>query len=218
MSLFLYLEGIIVKKVLLLHHFLLSKYLLWYYNIVFHIPPKMLTLAKGRYLIVANHRKKIDPWIIFATLPRSIFRSLLPIRFFTANAYLDRWWIRVLLWSSGCFRAYSVEGKISGVKGGIILSDRGQALFIFPEGKCIKDEETVTPQAGVAYLVQQRNFTIIPVHVSYENSNTSRRTYVRWGEPLEIKHEVRTMELSRLAQKIFSYVQRLSPAAKSKRT
>lgn len=182
----------------------------WYYKIGVRIPKELLTIKKSRFIIVANHRRAIDSALILATLPLSTYRTLLPIRFFTANLYLRYWWQRCFLFPLGSFRAYSTEGKISGVKGGLELSDREQSLFIFPEGKRVKPNSKVKPKIGIAYLAQRRDFTILPVYINYIENSSRKKTQVNWGKPFKIEQKMKSKDLEDLTKYIFNKVQKLS--------
>lgn len=199
-------EGYIISTVLALTYISISRFLRWYYNATIKIPIELLNIKNDRYIIVANHHRAIDPYLILATLPFNIYRTLLPIRFFTANVFLKHWWQRCFLLAFGSFRAYSTEGKVSGVKGGLQLSDREESLFIFPEGKRVKTNSKVDLKIGVAYLAQRREFTFIPVHVHYAKTPLRKETQISWGKPFKISHEMKSEDLNTLTKYIFNKV------------
>lgn len=175
-----------IKIVLLVTYGIVYLPLRLLFNLKIKTPNELKTLSKQRYLIVANHRRKIDPYLILSTLPSKSFFVLLPIRFFTANNYLKHWWQKMAMFPFGCFRAYSTEGKLSGVQGGLILSDRNQTLFIFPEGKIVTNSGKPRLKPGVGRLLKARDFKIIPVFIKY----TQRKTYILWGEPFAVAQSI----------------------------
>lgn len=203
-------EGYIVTTVLTLTYISISRFLRWYYHADIKIPRELSNIKNDRYIIVANHHKAIDPYLILATLPFRIYRTLLPIRFFTANVFLKHWWQRCFLLAFGSFRAYSTEGKISGVKGGLQLSDRGESLFIFPEGKRVRTNSKVELKIGVAYLAQRRDFIFLPVYVQYSKAPSRKKTQIAWGKPFKIDYEMKNEELNKLTEYIFKRVRLLS--------
>lgn len=203
-------EGLLVKAVLFATYITISRFLRWYYCAEITVPKKLLSIEKSRFLIVANHKRAIDPYLILATLPFDVYRTFLPIRFFTANVFLRYWWQRCFLLPFGSFRAYSTEGKVSGVKGALQLSDQGQSLFIFPEGKRVRNTKKVELKIGIAYLAQRRNFTIIPVHINYQKGSSKRKTLIRWGAPFKSSYDIQYEDLNVLTKKIFRKVQMLS--------
>ncbi len=200
------LEVFIIKSVLLITYIFASIIFRFCFKIESRLHKEVLSLKPDRYLIVANHRSAVDPYLILATLPFNSFNFLLPIRFFTANIYFKRWWQRVFLMAFGSFRAYSVAGEISGVKGGLYLSDRGQSLLIFPEGKRNRHKSKLELKIGAAYLIQRRDFTILPVSISYMDN----RTQVNWGKPFRINGSLRTKDLNKLTKMIFNRVLQIS--------
>lgn len=202
--------GYIVTAVLTLTYISISRFLRWYYHTDIKIPREFLNIKNDRYLIVANHKKAIDPFLILATLPFHMYRTILPVRSFTANIYMNHWLIGMLAPLFGCFRAYSTEEKVSGVKGALQLSDNRQSLFIFPEGKRVKLNAKVELKVGVAYLAQRRDFTIIPVNINFTKSNSRKCTKIIWGKPFKIDHGMRSEDLNKLTEYIFSKVKVLS--------
>lgn len=200
------LEANIIKLILITTYIVASNILRLLFQVKATTPKTLFSLKNGRYLIVANHHRAIDPYLILSTLPFSSFKSLLPIRFFTANIFFQRWWQRIFLQVFGSFRAYSVEDKLSGVKGGLYLSDRGQTLLIFPEGKRVAPNSKIEPKIGVAYLAKHRDFTILPVNISY----TNRNTIINWGMPFKINIEAESEDLNTLTRTIFNRVLQLS--------
>ena len=196
------LEVFIIKSVLLTTYILASRIFRLCFKVESKLHKEVLDLKPDRYLIVANHQKAFDPYVILATLPFNSFRSLLPIRFFTANIYLKRWWQRAFLMSFGCFRAYSVEDKVSGVKGGLYLSDQGQSLLIFPEGKRNRHNLKIELKIGTAYLAQRRDFVILPVFINYFRGKAN----VNWGRPFKIDGKMKTKDLNELTETIFDRV------------
>ena len=203
-------EVFVIRYVLVVTYISAAGLLKKIYGIEAVVPKELLTLPQGRYIIVANHRKAIDTYLILATLPFPAFYNLLPIRFFTANIFLKYWWQRLFLIPYGSFRAYSTEDKISGVKGGLYLSDRGQSLFIFPEGKRMRNGAKRELKVGVAYLAQRRDFTILPVYINYSKKTFFKKTKVSWGKPFKIEDASKSQDLEKLTSQIFSKVLNLS--------
>lgn len=197
--------GWIVTLVFVTTYYLSIWIIKLYFKIDCKVPKEILNLPKKRYLIIANHNRLVDPYIIFSTLPVKILLLLSPVRFFTANLYLKHFWQRLLLTPFGCFRAYSDNRyKISGLKGGLKLSDIGQTLFIFPQGKRVEDLNKIKPKIGIAYLVKHRGFTMIPVFIDYKKSK------IIWGKPFSLNKTQKEKKLVELSQLIFNKVISLS--------
>lgn len=204
------LEAFTITGVLTMTHLVVARFVRWVFAVETKIPTELLSLTEGRHVIVANHQSALDSYIILATLPFRTFSQLLPVRFFTANVYLRHWWQRAFLFSFGCFRAYSTDSKLSGVKGGLQLSDAGQTLFIFPEGKRNREGTPIKPKIGIGYLVQKRNFTILPVYINLRNHKRKSKTEVTWGKPFVVSPKERAKDLQTLTNQIFDRVLALS--------
>ncbi len=203
-------ENLIIRIVLAFTYISISRFLRWHYNAEIKVPKELLNIKKSRYIIVANHKSAIDPYLILATLPFNVYKTFLPIRFFTANVFLKHWWQRCFLLPFGSFRAYSTEGKLSGVKGALQLSDREQTLFIFPEGKRVKRDAKAEIKVGIGYLAQRRDFTIIPAFLNYNKGSRMRKTQVYWGKPFKIRSTMKLKDLNVLSKHIFSRVEKLA--------
>jgi 1-acyl-sn-glycerol-3-phosphate acyltransferase len=202
-------ENFIIANTLIATYFVLGRFLVWYLNIQITMPKEFINLPKDRYLIIANHRKRIDPWIILFTLPPRTFCKLLSIRFFTSNKYFNFPWLRPFLWINGCFRSHEINNKISGLKGGLMLSDQGYSLFIFPEGKMVFENEKVKPKTGIAKLAKSRNFTILPVYISY-GKKFKNEIKVKWGNPFKSDKLEKHKDIDCLTEILFDKVRHLN--------
>ena len=165
------------------------------------VDTSLLTLPRGRYLMVANHRAALDAHLMLSALPYETFIKLTPIRFFAANNYLRWWWQRLLLQATGCFLAYAADGKLSGVKAGLKLASMGNSLFIFPEGKRQSSQEPVDLKPGVGRLVKAREFTVLPVYIEHGKGTT-----VVWGKPLRVPKNVRVRPADAVTEYVFEKV------------
>lgn len=185
-------------------HFFVRKLLHNLYGVETRVPDSIDRLPKGRYLIVANHQERVDPYLILSTLPTKGLRTVLPIRTFTAHIYMRRWWQHFFTRPFGCFIATSTPGKLSGVRGGLKLSDTGQSLFIFPQGKRSSGYGDLKP--GVGYLAQRRLFTILPVHINHLQETGRKTTQIRWGDPFAVNPDDRRKDIAELTSLIFDQV------------
>ena len=95
------------------------------------------------------------------------------------------------------------------MKGSLLFSDQGYSLVIFPEGKMVFEQEHVKPKLGIAHLAKSRNFTILPVHISYEK-NLKDGIKVKWGKPFKSKEFAEHENLDELAETIFDQVRQLN--------
>lgn len=167
--------------------------------------PSDFSLPTNRCLIIANHRTRLDPYFILATLPEEVFYKLLPIRLFTANVYLRSWWQRIPLRLTGSFRAYSHPKKISGLHGGLYFSDTGQTLMMFPQGKRVEKDTLSNLKIGPGYLAKHRNFTILPVHIAIKRQGIKRVT-VTWNKPFILPEQDRDLSIPEITRTIFKHI------------
>lgn len=201
----------IITATLHLTYILAARPIRLFFRIDTKMPAELQRLSPNRrYVVVCNHQTGVDPYLILTTLPYKSLLTLLPIRFFTANKFLRFWWQRLILGAFGSFRAYSTEGKISGVRGGLHFSDKGQTLFIFPQGKRVRGSLGGELKIGIGYMVQHRNFTILPVYISDIKASPKGTTHVRWGKPVNLSPQEVSKELPELTSHIFSHVIALS--------
>lgn len=105
------------------------------------LPPQLKALPAQPHVIVANHKKALDPFIIAASLPARTIFKLAPVAFMTHNFFYDSI-IRPLVWAAGCFPAKNPKAKhkLFGVEGGSAFIKSGYSLFIFPEGTRVRQE------------------------------------------------------------------------------
>lgn len=129
------------------------------------------TIKNQPYLIVGNHQRALDPFVIICGLPYKHALRLLPIGFMTANFFYDSF-IRPLCWIAGCFPARNPKGKhtIFGVDGASILLNSGFSIFIFPEGKRMRDGSRGPAHHGVTRIHEQAsNIPLLLCHIKYNN-------------------------------------------------
>lgn len=203
----------IITSVLKFNYFTSTIILKNFFKIESSIDDEVLKITDKRILIVCNHYTKFDPYIILSELPYSLYKQLLPIRFFTANMYFRPKVASFFLKIQGCFRAKSVPNKTSGLKSGLNLSDQGHTLLMFPQGKRVKnssEQEFVT--IGPGYLTKYRNFTILPVYIEFGNKvpNEKRKVIARWGKPFKVKKEKLNDELHDISKQIMNEVFKLN--------
>lgn len=136
--------------------------------------------ADGNYVLVANHRGMMDPFVIGYSLPLK-FR---PWRFFVQNRFFKNWLLLPFLYVFGCFPARKEPGKKSGLEYGIELINRGQNLVIFPEGKISRFGEKILPKTGVEILAKIPNVAIIPARVNWNRKRLIFKSYsLSIGQP-----------------------------------
>jgi 1-acyl-sn-glycerol-3-phosphate acyltransferase len=130
-------------------------------------PLKVANINKP-VIIVANHRSKLDPFVIISYLPKELRSQLLPIRFMTANIYYFSWQ-RPLMYLMGCFPSHPHKNfRNFGVDGAVNSLNKGYSMLIFPEGK--RTKQRIAAKKGVttiAQSVEKPNFLLC--HIDWES-------------------------------------------------
>lgn len=126
-------------------------------------------IHNGQYILVANHRRGIDPFVIMTSMPAKTVFRITPVSFMTKNIFYDSplW---PLLWLSGCFASRNNWGihKFFGVAGSINLLSNGFSLFIFPEGTRIKKQPRGKAHSGVIRIHDALpDIPMILCHIEY---------------------------------------------------
>lgn len=143
------------------------------------IPPG--AIMRRSYMLIGNHRRAFDPFVICAILPWRTILSVLPIGFVTHNVFYDSP-LRPLLWIMGCFPAKNPKGKhkIFGIDGAVTLLNNGFSIFIFPEGTRIKGKPRGEAKWGVIKIHQATPGTpFILAHIEYNKGIGAWLTFNR---------------------------------------
>lgn len=148
------------------------------------VNPKLL--KNQPYLIIANHRGWIDPFVISCCLPARTVFKITPVTYMTKNIFYDSP-LRPLLWISGAYPARNPKGKHSlfGVDGSVQLLQNGFSVFIFPEGTRIKEGRGAAHSGVVRIHKATPNVPVILCHIEYNKGIkawlTRRRRVVKYG-------------------------------------
>lgn len=131
-----------------------------------------------RYVIVGNHQSQLDPFVIFALMPFSVRRRLLPLKFMTIPKVYHKWFIKPFAYALGCFPAHIREyhHHTYGVSGSVKLLNRGYNICMFPEGRRVLRSES-GPKPGISQiLADYPDAKLILAHLEwYVNANGKRR-------------------------------------------
>lgn len=124
-------------------------------------------IRKGRSLImIANHASRLDPFVILSSFTFRTFYKLLPIRFMIASNYMNTPLQKLFLIPLGCFPHKTSDESYSSIEKSIEFLERGERVFIFPEGKRVKARENTEPKRGIGVIAQRTNYPTIPIHLS----------------------------------------------------
>ncbi|HST05491.1 MAG TPA: CDP-archaeol synthase [Chloroflexia bacterium] len=136
--------------------------------------------ADDKYIIAANHASVLDAFLVSVAFPWHSFKKLLPVRYMTHDAYLKQTWQKLLMFPFGSFPARK-DGDKRGLDLAVDLLDKGQTIFIFPEGKRLKHGlgRASTAKVGVAYLAARTGAKVIPVNIQWLDAEQRKAEGVR---------------------------------------
>lgn len=175
------------------------------------VAPAVRELQRGRYIVTANHQCRMDPFLILSLLPFKPFLKLVPIRFITADQYMNTWWEYSFLSLFGCFPItprYSPRKPV--IEYAVELLQAGQTLFIFPEGKRLDDGEKAEAKRGAIVIAEQANAQLLPAQIdgmSFTQRQGKRAFEVHFGSPLIMND--RQTDVTGQAQVLMQHVHRL---------
>lgn len=108
-------------------------------------------------IIVSNHQKAIDPFLVCIFLPLNVFFKLVPFCYIVHYVFYDSP-LKPLLWAAGCFPTKNPkkEHAKSGIDSSLSFINKGYTLMIFPEGTRVKNEP-VRIRTGVEVIASQLN-------------------------------------------------------------
>jgi len=108
----------------------------------------------GSVILASNHASFLDPMLLFHLSPRK-YRAL-------AGAWLFK--LKLISWAIKAVDSIPAEGS---VKEAVASLERGDAVLIFPEGKCRCRAEKVAakPRKGVAVFALKTGAPVVPIYI-----------------------------------------------------
>lgn len=142
-----------------------------------------MRLEPGKsYILAANHRSQLDPFLVCAALPLPVYHRLAPVRFMTYYAYFKPLIYRFLLRVGGSFPTKPFRNLPYGLDFSIKVLERGGTVLIFPEGQRTLPG-AVRIRSGVAVLAQIKNTEVIPVWLEWKKGWIFRKVHIVYGTP-----------------------------------
>lgn len=116
------------------------------------LPENKEDVSRG-ILLAANHRSRMDPFVVVMHLPVSMFLQILPIRFPVHHEFMQRKRFRYILFFLGCYNIGNTpREKMLGMLRTKEYLDQKRTVFLFPEGK-INRENIGDFQQGIEFFV-----------------------------------------------------------------
>lgn len=164
------------------------------------VAPSLRALPHGRYIIAANHQCWMDPFLVLSLMPLRTFFKLLPIRFITADQYMNTWWKYYPMTILGCFPVTPERNaRKAAIEYACDLIRDGQTLFIFPEGKRLEKGEHTNAKRGVSVIAQRAQAHILPIQIdgmTHSQRRTKRTFRCYYGVPLILESQGNVLRLS----------------------
>jgi 1-acyl-sn-glycerol-3-phosphate acyltransferase len=170
--------------------FLLRPLILFIFSPEYHKNEKINEL-KGAFIVAANHKTHIDPWIICGGLT---FKSkLFPIIWLTAEKYFK---IPITSFVVRIYSSLPVKRGIAiekALKEAVhYLKEEKVSVGIFPEGKIIFDPDKIEIfKRGVGFLYKETKTPILPIAIRFTKQfewsdliTRKNKVYVYFGRPI----------------------------------
>jgi len=118
---------------------------------------------KGQYLVIVNHRSIIDPPIVEVVLKdTNIFGAWV-----SKKELYNSFFFGLFVRNAGSILLDRDKSQMSGFFSDIKKSvQRGESIFIFPEGSRNKTQETLTPfKEGSRIIALKNRLPILPIYI-----------------------------------------------------
>ena len=139
-----------------------------------------LDIKKG-FIICSNHRSLSDPIMLAISTPQKIF-FMAKSELFDMHGRLFSSFIR----ACGAFPVRRDCADKTSVEDAEYLLHNGCIVGIFPQGKIVKDCESLKIKSGAAMLSISSNTPVVPAAIVYDGSlRLFKRVTVRFGTPIE---------------------------------
>lgn len=138
-------------------HIFLKTLGMFVFNVLYQLKVTGLTNIpkEGKVILVANHSSFLDPMVVFYAFPGRFYAV-------AGKRLFDIWWLGCLLRLLPCVPTNGSS------RGAVSLLNKGEAILIFPEGKCCNPQSGMSSAAhkGVAVLALKTGSPVIPVYIN----------------------------------------------------
>jgi len=137
-------------------------------------------------IFASNHASYIDGLICAASMPRwkgeFYPKMFFPLRFLVWYRYLSIkfLFIAIYIWINGSIKIVPRGGDLKKcLSETIMLLERGEKIWIYPEGKISPDGKLHQGKRGVSYLHKVTNIPVVPVGITGNFGILSFKTLLR---------------------------------------
>lgn len=116
--------------------------------------------SKEKYIFTPNHPNRLDPFLVFYSLPFKELKKILPIRFMTAKRYMSNPIDKLTMSLMGC---YEIDEKA--IKSSVYLLERENNLCIFIQGRVDAGFEHKPKVGAVCIQKEFGKSHLVPVRV-----------------------------------------------------
>ncbi|MHC4182695.1 MAG: lysophospholipid acyltransferase family protein [Planctomycetota bacterium] len=178
----------------------------------------------GKAVIFAsNHASFLDGPICAVSMlrrERELYpKRFFPIRFLVWHTYYSAKYLFVALyiWMTGSVKIITYGGNLQKtLSESIMLLNRGEKIWIYPEGKISPDGKLQQGKRGVAYLHEVTNVPIVPVGItgtfgvlSFRSVLRKNKVMVNIGRPVHSFDNPGTCSLEKGAEKVMNLIKDL---------
>ncbi len=110
------------------------------------------------FIIIANHNSYIDPPLVGFAVPR-------PIAYMTNAKFFKVPVLKKIIHWSGAYAVDRKDKESSFIKNTVYALENGWLVTVFPEGGRSFDGKLTEVKAGVAKILVENNFPILPVAI-----------------------------------------------------
>jgi 1-acyl-sn-glycerol-3-phosphate acyltransferase len=143
---------------------------------------------KGKLILCSNHKSLIDPILLALPFKRQI-RYMAKSELFEDHGKISSWF----LYKMGAFPVQRNSGDRNSIKTALGILKQENIVGIFPQGKCVFNNESFKPKAGVAMIAYKSKAPVLPVAIYCDGViKPFKRIVVSFGKPMEFNELFKT--------------------------
>jgi 1-acyl-sn-glycerol-3-phosphate acyltransferase len=149
--------------------------------------------SKGKLILCSNHKSLIDPILLAIPFKRQI-RYMAKSELFEDHGKISSWF----LYKMGAFPVQRNSGDRKSIKTALEILKQENVVGIFPQGKCVFNNEPFRPKAGVAMIAYKSKAPVLAVSIYCDGVlKPFKRTVISFGKPMEFNELFKTKKNSK---------------------